>query len=54
MRPNPTRPRGELDRCYGELRSKHLQARAEQLAGQDIKETAEADEIEDSDVDPTD
>ena len=36
------------------LRSKHLQARAEQLAGQDVKETAEADEIEDSDIDPTD
>jgi hypothetical protein len=36
------------------IRAKHLQAKAEQLAGQDVKETAEAEEIEDSDVDPTD
>jgi hypothetical protein len=36
------------------VRSKHLQAKAEQLAGQDVKETAEADEIEDSDLDLTD
>jgi hypothetical protein len=24
MRPNPTRPRGELDRCYGELSLAYL------------------------------